>query len=211
MKNIDNECLRRIIAETIAEFERTPFVPILVSNRHAHLSAGDVEALFGTGYRLTYIKELLPGQFACRETVNISGAKGTLENVRILAPPRNKTQVELSLTDSFKLGISLPVNESGNLAGAGLVTIINPLNSSSIERQCAIVAKRHIHLSPAFAKKYALRDRQSVSVEINSPRGTILKDVFLRVSKDFRDEMHIDTDEANAGLIKNGDIGRILV
>ena len=211
MKNLNIEYCKRLIAETILEFEKIPFVPILISNRHVHLSAGDLEMLFSSGYSLTPIKELLPGQFACQETINIIGPKGTLKNVRVLAPTRPETQAEISLTDSYALGICVPVNESGNLAGAGRVTLENPLNSARIERQCAIAAMRHIHLSPQYAKKYALRDKQSVSIEIDGPRGTVLRDVLLRVSEDFRDEMHIDTDEANACLIKNGYIGRIIL
>jgi putative phosphotransacetylase len=210
MKNLNVEYLKVIIAEAITEFDKIPFIPVLVSNRHVHLSAEDAELLFGTSYILNCVKELLPGQFACMETVNVIGPKGTLEKVRVLAPVRQATQLEVSLTDSYKLGIRVPVNESGNLADAGLIVLENPLNSSRIERQCAIAAKRHIHLSPEYATKHSLYDGQYVSVETESPRSIVFRDVLLRVSKDFREEMHIDTDEANACLVNNGDIGRII-
>jgi propanediol utilization protein len=210
MRSLNIENLKHIITETIDEFDKIPFVPILVSNRHVHLSAEDTALLFGDGYSLNCIKDLLPGQCACRETINVIGPKGTLEKVRVLAPVRRETQLEVSLTDSYKLGLSIPVNESGNLAGAGVVVLENPLNTSRIERKCAIAAKRHIHLSPQYAVKHGLSDGQYVSIEIEGPRSIVFRDVLLRVSKDFRDEMHIDTDEANASLVKNGDIGRII-
>jgi len=210
MRNLNIENLKHIITETIAAFDKTPFVPILVSNRHVHLSAEDTALLFGDGYSLNCIKDLLPGQCACQETINVIGPKGTLEKVRVLAPVRRETQLEVSLTDSYKLGLSIPVNESGNLAGAGVVVLENPLNSSRIERKCAIAAKRHIHLSPQYAVKHGLSDGQYVSIEIEGPRSIVFRDVLLRISRDFRDEMHIDTDEANASLVKNGDIGRII-
>ena len=210
MKNLNVEDLKHIITETITELDKIPFIPVLVSNRHVHLSAEDTALLFGDDYSLNCIKDLLPGQCACQETINVTGSKGTLEKVRVLAPARRVTQLEVSLTDSYKLGIGVPVNESGNLAGAGVVVLENPLNSSRIERKCAIAAKRHIHLSPQYALKHGLSDGQYVSIEIEGSRSIVFRDVLLRVSKDFRDEMHIDTDEANASLVKNGDIGCII-
>jgi len=207
---ISIERLKQIIAETIAEIDKIPFVPVLVSNRHVHLSGEDVDTLFGAGYQLTPIKELLPGQFACEETLTVSGEKGSLKRVRVLSPIRPETQVEISLTDSFTIGVRTPVNESGNLKGAGQVILENPLNSARIERKCAIVAQRHIHLTPKFAEKHALSTGQVVSVEVGSPRGNVYRDVLVRVSKDFENVVHIDTDEANAGMIKNGDLGRII-
>ena len=208
--DISIERLKLIIAETIAELESLPMIPILVSNRHIHLSEEDVNTLFGSGYQLNPTRELLPGQFACEETLTVTGKKGSLKKVRVLSPVRSETQVEISLTDNFLIGVETPVNESGNLAGAGLVTLENPLNSAQIERKCAIAAKRHIHITPDFAKKHDLKNGQIVSVEIESPRGAVLRDVLIRVSKDFREEMHIDTDEANAAMIKNGDLGCII-
>jgi putative phosphotransacetylase len=210
MNDLNVEYLKNIITETIMEFEKIPFIPVLVSNRHIHLSAEDTALLFGDGYSLNCIKDLLPGQCACQETINVIGPKGTLEKMRVLAPVRRETQLEVSLTDSYKLGIGVPVNESGNLTDAGLVVLENPLNSSRVERKCAIAAKRHIHLSPQYAVKHGLSDGQHVSIEIEGPRSIVFRDVLLRVSKDFRDEMHIDTDEANASLVKNGYIGRII-
>jgi len=204
------EYLKQIIAETIAEIDKIPFVQVLVSNRHVHLSGEDVGILFGEGYQLSPVKELLPGQFACEETLTVSGEKGSLKKVRVLSPVRPETQVEISLTDNFTIGVRTPVNESGNLSGAGLVILENPLNSARVERKCAIAAQRHVHITPDFAEKHALKNGQVVSVEVGSPRGTVFRDCLIRVSKDFKEEMHIDTDEANAGMIKNGDLGLII-
>ena len=205
------ERLKLIIAETIAEIDKLPLVPVLVSNRHVHLSGEDVDTLFGTGHQLKPVKELLPGQFACEETLTVIGKKGSLKKVRVLSPVRPETQAEISLTDKFTIGVETPVNESGNLAGAGLIILENPLNSARVERKCAIAAQRHVHISPDFAEKHSLKNGQVVSVEVESrPRGTVFRDVLIRVSKDFKEEMHIDTDEANAGMIKNGDLGLII-
>jgi putative phosphotransacetylase len=208
---MDQEQLREIIAGVIREVRDTPFIATGVSNRHIHMSRADLDILYGPGYELTPVKDLQPGQYACSETVAVSGPKGRFSVVRILGPVRDLTQFELSLSDTFTLGVGCPINESGNLSGAGRVRIENPSGGASIERDCAIVALRHIHLTPETAAKHGLRDKQTVSVEYNTGgRRLVFGDVLLRVSEKFADEIHIDTDEANAGAIKNGDIGLII-
>ena len=202
--------LRQIIIDTVKEIESVPYVKVGVSNRHIHLSQEDADILFGKGYKLTPIKGLLPGQFACAETVTLSGKKGAPLKARILGPARSATQAELSVTDGFAMGLDVPVNESGDLSGAETVAIQNPENGVTIERKCAIAALRHVHLTPEFAEKFGLKDKQMVSVEFEGQRGLVLGNVLLRVSRDFTDEMHIDLDEANTGLIKNGDLGKII-
>lgn len=206
---MNSESLRKIIIESI----RLPYVRVGISNRHIHMSRDDIQTLFGSGYELTPVKELLPGQYASSDFVSIIGKKGRLEKVRVLGPFRTVTQVEMTLTDSFTIGVPIPVNESGDLSGAGAIIIENPSSGARIERACAIAALRHIHLTPAFAKRHNLCDKQMVSVEFSGTgkRGIIFGGVLLRVSKDFEDEMHIDTDEANAGQISNDDIGKIIV
>lgn len=203
--------VRKIVEKTIETFEREPFVKIGVSNRHIHISRVDLELLFGEGYELTPVKELLPGQYACSETVAVIGPKGRFERVRVLGPVRGESQLELSLTDGFVLGVTLPVNESGNLNGAAFIVVENQANGARIERRCAIAALRHVHLTPDFARRHALRDKQVVSVACDGVRAVVYDNVLLRVSKDFVDEMHIDTDEANAGGIRTGDYGKILL
>lgn len=207
---MDADKLRKIIVETISEHERGPYVTTGVSNRHLHLSRGDLEILFGTGYELTPVKELLPGQYSSTDTLTVAGKKGKLERVRVLGPVRSSTQLEISVTDSFAIGVQAPVNESGNLRDAATVVIENPLNGARIERACAIAALRHVHLTPEFAARHGLRDKQTVSVEFSGVRAVVFGNVLLRVSKDFFDAMHIDTDEANAGGIKSGDVGKII-
>jgi putative phosphotransacetylase len=206
---LDPARLREAVKRAVDKYTNDPYVKVGVSNRHLHVSREDLDALFGEGWELTPRKELLPGQYACDETVTVRGPKGKLERVRILGPIRKATQVEISLTDSFTLGVRVPVNESGNLTGAASVAIENPKNGARIERTCAIAALRHVHLSLEFAAKYGLRDKQIVSLTFEGPRPLTFGGVLLRVSGEFTDEIHLDTDEANAGAISNGDWGKI--
>ncbi len=175
-----------------------------VSNRHVHLSAADLEALFGKGYSLSVHKELSqPGQFAAAETVKLVGPRGAIGNVRILGPVRKKTQVEISTTDSFVLGVKPVVRDSGQLDGSAGLKLVGPRGAIELS-QGVIVAARHIHLEPEQAKKWQLHDGQRVRVRIDSERPLVLGDVLVRVSPEYRGELHLDTDEANAALAKNG-------
>lgn len=209
---IDKEYLKKIIAETICEFDDQLLVKVGVSNRHIHLSQEDVDILFGKGYQLTFFKELLqPGQYACEECVTLIGPKGQLEKVRILGPVRKETQVEISVSDGFQIGVKPEICESGDLSRAKKVTIKNPLTNNSVESNSVIGAKRHIHMPQNVAEKWNLKDKDLVSVEIGGDRSFILNNVLVRASKDFKLEFHIDTDEANAGLVKSGDFVKVLL
>ena len=180
-------------------------VPVGVSNRHIHLSHEHVEALFGPGYQLTKKKELMGGQFACNECCTIVGLKlRAIENVRVLGPARKSTQVEISTTDARKLGINVPVRESGDVKGSAPIAIVGPKGAVYCEEGC-IVAARHIHMSPADAEACGVKDGEYVSVKVNNERGTTFNNVKIRVDESFTLEMHIDTDEANASEIKQGD------
>ncbi len=180
-------------------------VPVGVSNRHIHLSTEDLETLFGKGYELTPIKDLSqPGQFACKETLTIVGPSlRPIENVRVLGPVRKASQVEISRTDSFTLKVKPPVRESGDIAGSAPVTIIGPKGVVTLKEGC-IIANRHIHMSTDEGAAFGLTDGQYVDVEVSGERRTKFYDVQVRVHKDFRLEMHIDTDDANAAGIGNG-------
>lgn len=180
-------------------------VPVGVSNRHIHLSTADLETLFGAGYELTPIKDLSqPGQFACKETLTIVGPSlRPIENVRVLGPVRKASQVEISRTDSFTLKVKPPVRESGDIAGSAPVTIIGPKGVVTLKEGC-IIANRHIHMSLDEGAAFGLSDGQYVDVEVSGERRTKFYDVQVRVHKDFRLEMHIDTDDANAAGIGNG-------
>lgn len=180
-------------------------VPVGVSNRHIHLSQKDVEILFGPGHQLTKKKELMGGQYACEECCTIVGLKlRAIENVRVLGPARKATQVEISYTDARKLGINVPVRESGDTAGSAPIAIVGPKGAVYCNEGC-IVAARHIHMSPADASRAGVSDGDYVSVKMDNERGTTFDQVKIRVDESFTLEMHIDTDEANASDIKSGD------
>ncbi|AEH51281.1 phosphate propanoyltransferase [Pseudothermotoga thermarum] len=187
--------------------KKEPGINVGVSNRHVHLSQKDLEALFGVGYQLTELKPLSqPGQFACKETVTIVGPKGAIENVRILGPVRKETQVEISRTDAFKLGINAPVRESGDIEGTPGIVIIG-LKGVVVVEKGVIIAKRHIHMHPKDAEHYGVKDKQIVKVLAEKPeRRIIFDDVVVRVSDKFALDFHIDTDEANAAMLNNGDL-----
>ena len=185
-------------------------IPIGVSARHCHLCESDLEKLFGKGYELTKKSDLLqPGQFAANESVTIVGPRGSIEKVRILGPLRKETQIEVSQTDSIKLGLKPPIRQSGDIAGSSPITLVGPRGSIYLE-EGLIVAQAHIHMSLEDAKKFAVNDGEYVIVDIdNGERSLSFTKVLIRASAKFVLEMHIDTDEANAGSIKNGQKGRL--
>ena len=174
-------------------------VIVETSARHIHLSREAVDALFGVGYELTKKKDLSqPGQYACAEKLDVIGPKGKIK-ASILGPTRPASQVELSLTDARSIGVVAPIRESGDIAGSGACKLVNPENGAEIElAEGVIAAKRHIHLTPEAALEMGVKDKQIVSVKIESERSAILGDVVVRVSDKFAPAMHIDTDEANA-------------
>ena len=180
-------------------------VPVGVSSRHIHLTKADLAVLFGEGYELTPLKDLSqPGQFACKETLTLVGPSlRPIENVRVLGPLRGKSQVEISATDSYVLKVKPPVRESGNVAGSAGVTIVGPKGVVQLKEGC-IIANRHIHMSPSDAASFRVKDGDTVTVDVEGKRRTRWYDVQVRVSPDFRLEMHVDTDDANAAGIGNG-------
>ncbi len=169
------------------------------SARHVHVTQEHLEILFGKGYELTKKKDLSqPGQFACEERVTVVGPKKELAGVSILGPVRPATQVELSATDARSIGIAAPIRESGDIAGSGACKIIGPCGEIEIS-EGVIVAKRHIHLTPADAEELGVKDKDVVWVRLDTDgRSAILGDVVCRVSEKFARAMHIDTDESNA-------------
>lgn len=181
-------------------------IPIEVSARHTHLSKEAVEALFGQNHQLTPKRELSqPGQFLCEERVNVIGENGILKNVAVLGPERKQTQVEISITDSIKLGIKSKIRESGDLEDTPGCVLEGPKGKYKIDSGL-IISKRHIHMPPDDAKAMGVQSGQIVSVEVKSlDRSLIFNDVVVRVSDNFKLSMHIDTDEANA-LNANGEM-----
>jgi putative phosphotransacetylase len=185
-------------------------VPIGVSNRHLHVAQDDLEALFGKGYQLTVKKDLSQkGQFAAEETVTLVGPKAAMANVRILGPCRKRTQVEVSRTDCFQLGLNPPVRDSGDLDGSESIKIVGPKGEVTIPAG-AILAKRHIHMTCEEAEKLGLCDRDIVMARTSGERALIFDEVLVRVHPTFTWEMHIDTDEANAASLKNGSLVTII-
>ncbi|MGG1633501.1 phosphate propanoyltransferase [Paenibacillus sp. FSL A5-0031] len=185
-------------------------VPIGVSARHIHLSQEHVEILFGAGYALTEMKPLSqPGQYAANETVAVVGPKGTFGKVRILGPARKETQLEVSRTDAFALGVNPPVRESGNTKGSAGIKLQGPAGEVTIE-EGVIVAARHIHFHTSDAERFGIADKQSLRVRFAGERGVVFENVVARVSDQFALDMHIDTDEANAAGVKNGDMAEII-
>ncbi|MFH1368703.1 MAG: phosphate propanoyltransferase [Elusimicrobiota bacterium] len=186
--------------------------PIIVniSNRHCHLHQDDMEKLFGKGHKLTKTKDLMqPGEHACQETVAITGSKGDIPNVRVLGPLRKATQVEISMTDSIHIGAGAPVRTSGDIAGSAAVKITGPAGSVELKEGC-IVAKRHVHMTPADAEFFGIKDKDNIRIKIEGERGLIFDNVTARVSPNMTLECHLDIDEANAAGAKNGNQAFIL-
>lgn len=186
-------------------------IPIETSARHIHLCKEDFEILFGPDSTLTYVKELSqPGQYACQERVSIVGPRGQFDNVIILGPFRSKTQVEISMTDSRKLGIQGVIRQSGEIENTPGCTLVGP-NGSLELKEGVIVAKRHIHMTPIDAIRAHVKDNDIVFVITTSyERSLIFSDVVVRVSPSYSLAMHVDTDEANAFANEDNPTGVIL-
>lgn len=206
MKRIDEAVVREIAAKVAAQLKaQSNGIAVGVSNRHVHLSKKDFELLFGFGKDLTKIRDLTQiGEFASEETVDIIGPKGTIKGVRILGPFRENTQVEISKSDGFILGVLAPVRESGKIFGTPGIVIQGP--NGKIAKDCGLmVALRHIHMDPDYAQRHGIRNGEMVSVKTEGERGLVFDNVMARVSDKYRLELHIDTDEANASGLKTGD------
>ena len=186
-------------------------IPVAVSARHVHLTQAHVERLFGAGYQLQVHTPLgQPGQYAAAETVTLIGPRGRLTHVRIVGPPRSEDQVEISRSDEFTLGIDAPVRESGHLADTPGVVVEGPAGQVRLDHG-VICALRHIHMSPAAADALGVKDQDRVEVAVDSPeRQLIFGDVVVRVSPEYRLELHLDTDEGNAAGLHSGEDGLLL-
>lgn len=214
MNDMEKKVVEQIVINTVkrlmAEKDAPNRVPLGISNKHLHLTQEDVEILFGEGHTLTNLKDVKqPGQFACEETVKIIGPKGEFPKVRVLGPARSKTQIEMSLTDCRSLGIKAPVRESGVLEETPGVILVGPCGQVELKNG-VIVALRHIHMTPDIANALGLKDKDCVGVEASGFRPLLFRDVLVRVGENFAYEMHVDTDEANAAGLKNGDLLKIV-
>jgi len=179
------------------------FIEVGISARHVHLSSKDIDILFGTNYQLTVFKDLKQlGQFAANEKVEIIGPKGALKNVRILGPDRKKSQVELSATDCIKIGVPVVLRDSGDHNETPSVKIIGPEGIIELDGG-VMVASRHMHVSTETSIKEGINNGDILCAKVTGEREVVFGNVLARVDEKFVDEIHLDTDEANASFVKN--------
>lgn len=206
-KELRDIVLRVVLTELARAGER--FAPVTSSNRHVHLSQADVERLFGAGYRLAPLRSLVqPGQYACKESVVLEGPKGSLV-LRVVGPVRGETQIELSTTDCFKIGVQPVLRMSGDSTGTPGGTLVNGDKRIAIAHGI-MVAARHLHMAPEEAAAYGLRDGDKVALQIEGDRAAILENMVVRSGPGHVLEAHIDKDEANACGLSDGQLCRIL-
>lgn len=202
--------MERLIASVMQAIQQAGLVQVEVSARHVHLSRKDLAALFGADAQLTEKRPLSqPGQFLAEERVTLISPKAQMERTAILGPVRGNTQVELSVTDCFALGIQAPLRESGDIEGSTELEIVGPNGRIRIP-QGVIVARNHIHITPDIAQSLHLADKQRVRVRVLSDRPVVFSDVLIRVSVKARFRMHVDVDEGNAAGITGLTLGQIL-
>ncbi len=185
-------------------------VTVGISNRHVHLTKEDLATLFGDDYELEVVRPInQPGQFASNSFVTVKTEKSEIEHVRVLGPVRAYTQVEISMTDAYKLGVRPPIRDSGDLEGSSPVTLIGPKGELHLDKGL-ILADRHIHITPKQKEMYGFKDVDYVSVAIPGEKGGIINNVRLKVLEKSYFEIHLDTDDANAFLLHDGDIVEII-
>ena len=182
----------------------TTKIPIEISARHIHLCREDLDKLFGSGYELKIKKDLSQeGEFASEETVTLIGPKNTIEKLRVVGPIREKTQVELSYSDCFFVGIDVPLRLSGDVAGSAGAKIAGPVGEIEL-KEGVIIAKRHLHLNPKEADELNLKNNDLVKIKVIGERGLVFENIVVRVKPNFKKSAHIDTDEANAAGVTLG-------
>lgn len=206
LKNMDS------MKKTVKEEDTNDHILVEASARHVHLSKEDMEALFGKGHELTVKKNLSqPGEFLSTDRVKVVTAKGTIENIAVLGPLRNKTQVELSLTDTRQLGIKAPIRLSGELSDAADVILVSQDGKGSIcAKGSAVVARAHIHMTPKDAEFFSVKNGQIVSIKVVGDRTVTFDNVIVRVSDNYKLAVHIDYDEANSCNLSSDSYGLIV-
>ncbi len=187
-------------------------IPVAISARHVHLTAQNIDRLFGPGHPLHTRKALSqPGEFSTDETLTVIGPKGSISHVRVVGPAREEDQVEISRTDELTLGLDAPVRISGDLGETPGIKLVGPAGQITLSHG-VVLAQRHVHMSPDDAQRLGVKDRQIVQVLIHSPhRSLIFGDVVVRVSAHYRLELHLDTDEGNAAGVQTGARASLLV
>lgn len=196
--NVSTNYLNDIVREVLARLLPELTIDVEARDHHIHLSRADVDELFGKGYQLTKVSELSqPGQFTCKERITLIGPKGVIRNVVVHGPERDHTQVEVSLLDATTLGLNVPVIESDSLMKTPGILLMNGIRSRYLQNGL-FVAKRHIHMTEADAKKFNVVHKEIVQVKIESNRSLVFDDVVIHVSPFCQTVFHIDSDEAGA-------------
>ncbi len=190
---------------------RYPLIPVGISNRHIHLTTDTFHLLFGENIEFEKMRPLYqPGEFASKHTLTIVGPKmRSITGVRILGPLRKYDQVEVSLTDSIVLGINPPIANSGSLNEAFPLTLIGPAASVYL-KNCAIIANRHIHMTENDALQFGLKNGDYCKVRIGSEKGTVFENVLIRTNNNWKLQIHLDTDDANAAFLKDGEYAEFI-
>ena len=198
-RHLVEQIVREIVLSQIGGPPGKPNLVVSVSARHIHLTDHDVETLFGAGHKLTVAKDLYQdGFFAAEETVMVVGPRRRmLPTVRILGPTRPESQVELAFTDGISLGIDMPVRGSGNIEGTPGCVLVGPKGVVELKKG-VIRAERHVHMGPADAAFYGVRDKDRMSLRVASGCGTVFNNLLVRVGQKIKLEVHLDTDEGNA-------------
>jgi propanediol utilization protein len=198
-RGLIEQIVREIVLKQVGGPPGKPNLVVSVSARHVHLTDEDVETLFGAGHKLTVAKDLYQdGFFAAEETVMVVGPRRRmLPTVRILGPTRPESQVELAFTDGISLGIDMPVRASGSLKDSPGCVLVGPKGVVEL-KQGVIRAERHVHMGPADAEFYGVKDKERMSLRVASGCGTVFNDLLVRVGKGIKLEVHLDTDEGNA-------------
>lgn len=207
-ENIVTQITELVLAEIKKMQSRENLIPVGISARHLHLTQEQVEVLFGKAHQLTFLKPLSQtGQFAAKETVTLKGPKGIIEKVRILGPVRSHVQVEVSMTDARALGLNPPVRESGKLENTPGIVIKGTVGQ--IETQDGvIVAQRHAHMSLEDAENFGISDGEYIRVFVEGESGGTMEPVKVRVNKNYVLDLHLDTDNANAFGLSQGQMLR---
>ncbi len=178
-------------------------IVVMLSNRHVHLTPASLEVLFGSGYELQLQRDLGGGEFAAEETIDIATDHGRINQLRVLGPLRNYTQVELLKSDCYKLQIDPPIVMSGNLANAVTLTLIGP--KGEITLNCGIIAQRHVHLTPDTAANLDVKPGDEISLMAEGERSIVFNNVGIKLYPGPVDLAHLDLDEGNAANLSNGD------
>jgi putative phosphotransacetylase len=203
---IIKKAVRNELIKKFAEEYGIYYVPVAVSNRHVHLSRQHVELLFGKGYRLHPLRPISqPGQYACEEKIILEGPKGAIKEIRVLGPERKETQVEVSITDTYILGIKPVVRMSGDICGTPGGRLIGPKGQVEITHG-VIISARHLHLSDEEAGWFGLKNGDKVKIRKAGIRGVVFHEVVVRSGPGNSLDLHIDTDECNAAGIKQGEL-----